>query len=487
MLRRQDHDYFLDILGPNEFNAAVRFAARHGESAYKVLKSAVKSVTRASTSAGLRSRADRNINLGGEDYTRQYQGAKRDREGNVLEVQPKKLNFDVPNKPMMGDDINFSRSTARLGRVKKRTASQMFKAEIGAMDEQVWRWQRVSDNLLGPGATGISFGQNPAQADPDAAGTFVLPFHVMSLTHNPSFGEIPLLGMVKCGMNRFVIRKPMVPIETFQGHLGLQRLIPQMETGNYSSLPGWQIEKGVSSGANSQVFHKWTDIRLNLYGSRLYPLDYTITVVTGLPVEMQFLEHHPVSETVNSAPGPGDFPISDVGPLQQMIVDKVRKFITNPIVGSNTEKHYKGKYKTLYSKKVHVPCLSYGDGAAEASSTINATNVRSETIFLRHDRYRNYKWYTNAAYIEENDNVDGVGWTQTDNGAVGSIDGYCDVDREKRVFLILTCSCPTPILDATNNVAGPEFSAEVPQDAARLYDGSYDIVVRNCFRSTEGD
>lgn len=490
MLRRQDHDYFLDLLGPREFEAAVRFAVQHGENTYKVLKKAVKSVTRVGTSLGLRSRADRLTNIGGEDYTRQYQGAKRDREGNVVDIQPKKLEFDEP--PIMsGGGYEFSRQKISVGRTRKRTANELFKAELGAMDEQVWRWQRVSDSLLGPGSTGISFGRDPTLPDPLAAGTYVLPYHVMSLTHNPSFRSLELLGCHQMGMCRYVIRKPMVPVEAFQGHIGYQKLEPQLETGAYSPLTSWQLEKGVAAASQSQVFHKWSDIRLNLYGSLLYPLEYTVSIVTGLPTEMQFFEHLPVSATVATAPTVGDFPISNLGPLNQMIVDKVRKYITNPIIGSNTDSNWQGKLKVIKKKIVKIPCLSYSNARDQTATGIapfvDSVNVKSINMFIRHDRFRDYKWRTDAAYIQENDDVDGVGWTQSDIGAPGSSDAYCDVDREQRVFLVITCNCPTPILDATNKVDGVEFGAEVSQTVPRFYDGTYDIVVRNCFRSAEGD
>lgn len=404
---------------------------------------------------------------------------KRDREGRIKDIDQvqKKLDFEDPAAAIMtyNDDVNFKRSKMTLGRVKKRSANDVFKATIGNMTETIYRWQSCSSNLLGPGKNIIGFGINTAETN----GNFkrVVPFHMMSLTHHPDFTDNLQLGCINRGMFRFVNAWS----GQYAGHFGYQFLGSTLSNGS-PATGSWHLEKGISSEAISQVFHKWTDVRLNLYGSTLYPLKYRVRVVKGMPTEMQPLEYEAWQSGGGLPVAAADVPIFETTPLNEFILDSVRPLVSNPIIGSNSDETYKGKVKVVSDKTYVLPCMSYGTAAAEGASTINATNVRSVNMFIRHDRFRDYQWSSMPADKAMNNDLGGVGWTTTDANqtTIGSM--LSDVDREERMFLIITCTAPAlenaPIYSVSSTVV-PGLADSV---AARETTGTYDIVVRNCFR-----
>lgn len=421
--------------------------------------------------------------------TVKYTNRKRDIEG---EIKPEKLNFDdIQAEPQsMGDDIQFSRVKSSIGRPRKRSASELWKHEIGRLQEYVFRWQRCSLSLLGPGATPLSYGRDPAQSAVQQQPTVVCPVHVMSLTNCPLFGSLTSEGAHFRGMARLVYRKPRTDIqEPIQGNFGYQWLSSQTHNGIYNNNGSWQFEKGNESAARDnhvdKVFHKYTDIRMNLYGSMRFPLDYTVTVVSGMPLEMQMFNLPSVETTVASGPTVNDFPIEDNTPLSEFLLNQVRPIISNPILGNSAADKYKGKFRILHKKKYHVPCLSYGDAVdlVNNSSLIDSTNVKQVNLFLRHDRFRDYKWLTNTADVVDNDDLAGMGFDQTEIQTERGLASLCDVDYKERVFLMITCTSPQTYDNVVQNVAGAVFGPEVVQSIALNTTGTYDIVVRNCFRA----
>jgi len=448
--------YVREAAGEYAWNLAVREARRQGANARQAIDSAVHRLSQGRV---------------GPPNTR---NRKRDIFG---DIKPKKLNFDNPST-MSGEDINFKRSKMSLGRPKKRSATTIFNAQIGSMKEVIWRWQSCSASLMGPGRVPIGFGNNSV-TQPD---TLVMPMHMMSLTTNPQFAVDNQLGCRDKGMFRFVYRRASTSIGAF----GYQFLASQENTGAVGAtglLGQWHLESGSVMPAVNQVFHKYTDIRLNLYGSLSYPLTYRVMVVKALPVEMQPLEFDPVTSTVGTNPLNVDFPIFTTTPLNEFIMDHVRPIVTNPIIGSTTDKSWKGKFKVVSDKSYKIPCLSYGSLAGEQTSTINSTNVRSVNMFIRHDKFNDYGWRSMPGDIQRNEDIGGVGWSKTDVSLSDSVSLLTDLDREERMFLVISCNAPELVNSAfsynvTSAVGGPttDSVAAVPNF------GTYDIVVRNCFR-----
>jgi len=419
-----------------------------------------------------------------------YTNRKRDIEG---EIKPQKLNFDDVQEiqdAMQGDDIQFTKARVSLGRNKKRTASQLWKHELGRLQEYILRWQRCSASLLGPGATPISIGNDPAMTDADKVPTVCVPIHMMSLTNNNFFRSDSSLGALTQGMVRFVYRlpRPALP-ETFQGDFGYQILQCQNAAGDYTSATSnWQIEKGPSPPLVDDipdiVFHKYTDIKLNLYGAMRYPLEYTVMIVTGMPLEMDYLSLNPITAGYDAAPSQADFPIQETTPLNEFLMDQIRPLLFNPIIGNKGGDTYKDKIKVLMKKKYKVPCLTYGDAInlANAASGIDSTNVKTVNLFLRHDRYRDYKWATQPLDQVDDDNIGGTGWDVTEKNAERGTAAICEVDYTQRVYLLIMCNSPQRYDNIVNQVDQPSINPEVLQTAALNTTGSYDIVVRNCFR-----
>jgi len=403
-----------------------------------------------------------------------YRNRKRDISGGI---KPLKLNFEnIKPSTMTGEDVNFTRSKMTVGGTRKRTANDIFKSQLGAMPEIIWRWQACSTSLLGPGRLPIGFGRETATF-PDVN---CLPFHMMSLTCNPGLPERSSLGCYTSGMFRYYFDKT-------SGNMGYSYLKSQQASGipNDPSKSSWNIEKGSAQTNTGSIFHKFTDIRLNLYGSTLYPLKYTVMLMTDMPLEMQPQERGFMSNPV-TVPG-DDFTLLNNTPLNQFILDQCRPLVTNPILGSNSDEDYKGKYKIVSKKTYKIPCMSYGNAVAQVTDTsaVSSVNVHSVNMFIRHDRFRDYKWHQLTSDVYRTNNPGGVGFDVVDIAGDNSGDTLCDVDREQRLFLVITCNAGA--LEnglhyrAEGPFSGPDYDFTLPSALS----GSYDIVVRNCFRQQE--
>lgn len=461
-------------VGPFVWRQLVREARRHGHNAREAVNNALY-------------RVRDNV----ADYRDHLANSrKRDRSGNPRNTKKNtEVRADIPVMSGSGD-IHISRETHRIGRTKKRTVHELWKSQLGMLDEYVWRWQRCSSSLLGPGATPICMGRDDLQITPEEVPTVVLPVHVMSLTNCPLFDSDNDLGAPPQGMARIVYRKPRTDLqEPFQGNFGYQWLNSNKSDGSSNVSGVWEIEKGSLNSAVERsidtVFHKYSDIRLNLYGSLRYPLDYTVMVVSGMPEEMQVFNSIPVTSNVATNPTENDFPIADHTPLNDFLMSHVRPLVSNPILGYSGGNTSVGKYKIVSQRKVHVPCLNYTDALnlTHGNSLIDAVNVRSVNMFIRHDRYRNYKWRTQDSSVEDNDNISGLGWDKTEANIVPGSASVGDVDYEKRLFLVIVCNSVQTVNAPYNNVSGSIIDPVVPQTEAMRVTGSYDIVVRNCFRA----
>jgi len=399
-----------------------------------------------------------------------YRNRKRDISGGI---KPLKLNFEEPQSSTM-TEVNFTRSKLTVGGTRKRSANDLFKAQIGGMDEIIYRWQSVSASLLGPGRVPIGFGYD--------SGAFptvnCLPFHCMSLTNNPGLPFNLSLGCNDQGMFRYFYDKS-------SGNMGYSYLHSQDATGAVKVDSLWSTEKGLAQLNTGQIFHKFTEIRLNLYGSTLYPLKYKVMLVTDMPVEMQPTQRGFMSSPI-TVPG-DDFTLLNNTPWNQFILDQCRPLVTNPIVGGNSDEDYKGKYKIVSQKTYNIPCMTYGDALAQVTdaSVVNSVNVHNVNMFIRHDRFRDYKWHQLSTDIVRTNNPGGVGFDRTDVAENNAGDTVCDVDHTQRLFLIITCNAGRLENGVAYTPTGP-FGGPIADTAnPSATSGSYDIVVRNCFRQQE--
>jgi len=459
-------DALRNAVGPANFDYSLDQFLRNGYTLARAVRTIARETGLTLQKHRTRSRFEKN--LGADPF------AKRQKKDPVI----KKLTFESePTAIMSGEDVNFRRSKYTLGRSKNRSANQLFKAQLGGMQESIFRWQSASKSLLGPGRIPIGYGQNSVVSTSAQA----VPVHMMSLTTHPGFPETPTLGCRLQGLFRFAYFNSVPPTG---GHFGYQFMPSQTREGLNLGTSQWVSESGplTPSTQISQVFHKWTDIRLNLYGSSSFPLSYRVQIVTGLPTEMQPLEFESIIASPTAAT---DFPIAINNPLNQMLLDLARPVIGNPITGSNTDKDYKGEFRIVSDKTFNIPCLSYGNAAAEDSIlNVNSTNVRNVNMFIRHDRFRDYAWRQKTTDINQTVDIGGVGWNQTDISADTAASMYCDVDREERLFIIISCNAAELINDAVDYNLYDSVAGAPPEGLRQSYrtSGSYDIVVRNCFR-----
>lgn len=450
-------------VGDAAFRWAIRELQRQGASIQQAIRGAVNHF-----SGGGRKRSRFEINLGPTPAR-----------------VAKKLDFDPPAMNY-ADDVNYSRTKVSVGSKKRRSADAIFSAQIGALEETVYRWQACSKSLLGPGYLPLGYG-----AFHQFQTVQFLPMHMMSLTMHPNYPINGELGCHKRGMFRIAYlnaeNQGVAP-----GRMGFQWLKNQSFTGAPSGLAEWQDESGNDNAMDgNQTFHKWTDIRLNLYGSNLVPLEYRIMLLTGLPEEMQPIESGAIGDYSSAAAVEASFPIEINDPINQFILDHTRNVIGNPLTGSGTDEDYKGKFRVVSDKTYKIPCLSYGNAASNSTtSAVNSTNVKNVNMFIRHDRFRQYDWRQRTTNRALNTNIEDTGWNINKlSNLIGQAE-YCDVDREERLFFVITCNSAAlqigPHYDVTNPVGGPQPDLIDPLAPANDIHGSYDIVVRNCFRNSTG-
>lgn len=392
-----------------------------------------------------------------------------------------------PSSPvLLGSNIKMSgavehvRLTSKVGRKRKRSATELFNNEIGRMEEHRIRWQNVSPSMVGPGARVITYGKGvnmPASTTLNR----VLPIHFMSLTTFPgsyasTTPEALAVGARNVGMNRLVYR---APVSGFQGQFGYQSYQNQISTGGLGAVPTWHYEQGLAStNIADRAFHKWTDIRLNLYGALHYPMKYEVMLVTGMDEDMALLQLPPVTDGTTAA----DFPIVDDTPLGDFCRDMTRDLIGNPIIGHTSNRFDKGKYKVIYKKKVYVEPLANADAAI---ADVHTTNVKNLNIFIRHDRFRNYAWRKPAADTAYHDNFDEPGWDRTDIASSSLVSAFAEVDYMERVFLFIKCNSPLLAESDDYLVTSPVVEVPILDQSTQLpAQGSYDIVVRQSFRTS---
>lgn len=399
--------------------------------------------------------------------------ARREERKKAAQEVKKQLFKDIEKKAM-SNSVQIVRSFDRMGRKRRRTAKEIFTANIGRMSEVIFRWQRCSPSLLGPGQTDIVYGQDVNVLDTGR----VLPIHIMSLTNLILFPSDQQFGCQRDGLHR-------ITYDTGTKQFGYQKLICQDNLGNQTGLTEWQYEDGnvrnLSAAINPSVFHKWTEIRLNLYGSGAMPLTYEILVLTAMPSEMSVFDF-----------SPGGAPIIEEANLNAFLRDQSKDYIGNPIIGSSLDRtDYKSKFRVLRRKVVRIDPLSYGDfkaqidGGSSLGASIDITNVRNINMFIRHDRFRNYAWTPQITDETLQSDLGWVGFDKSHTSVTAQNIGISDVDRDQRVYLMIKCTAARPLLgdNAIYDIEPDTAPVGVLEpNAIPPYSGSYDVVVRNCFR-----
>lgn len=338
----------------------------------------------------------------------------------------------------------LSRRRYRIGRRQRRTARKVFNTLVGGGQQVVWRWQQISDSILGPGRLPMGWSQG------GSAVTEWIPFHFMSLTQCGDGVSNSLKGCYTDGIKRVYFDS-----SASNSNFTWVNTPAQIYTGATGAGVGWQNESTVGNyeGGRSR-YHSWTDIRLNLYGTRAVPVTYSIYII-------QCPKNYDLQEAGIHFEGSDQY--------------NMLKAITRASLGNSLNMNGRvdwPKDVRIVRKYVHtIQPLSYSDQAANPATGNVTGHIKECKIFMRHDRQRNYNWSEFRADTAYDNGLTTLGWDYniaTDGSAVS------DVEWGKRLYLFITATSPKkdPV----------EHNGYTDQDSAwNIFQGSYDIIVRNKF------
>lgn len=341
-----------------------------------------------------------------------------------------------------------SRSRRRIGRKRRASARVALNRVIGTGGENIYRWQNTSQTVLGPGKLNIGWNTDGAYQ--------LLPVHFMSLTTVPDAPENVGKGCRNQGMHT-VYYKPD------DGSMYFRALPCSSPNGTLLSSGNWAIEKQshmVDPQSFSSAFHKWTSIKLNLYGTYSVPITYSVYLCT-------------MKESLDPLAFSSSGPIALGSECCNFLRDLTRPLLYSN-VGLNAKQEWPRDVRVIKSQKITIQPLSYSDQQAEEfvpETYSKAPHIHMLKWFIRHDRMREYGWSkTPGDALAPDLSFNNQGWDQH-----YTEDNYCDVEWGKRVFLILTATAP-------NLRAIPTPDAPYATTTTCQLHGSYDVCVRNCYR-----
>lgn len=336
---------------------------------------------------------------------------------------------------------------------RKRRMGRKLKRPDPNLRYYIARWQNTSDSFTGPGRLRLGTWM-PTGTE------LCMPVTFMSLTNCADLGD----SHTGKGCNADV---------------GLCRLYKKTSDGSYYWWPEtcqpatgnllgydtyWKIEQTELEPPGQtnirSIYHDWTDIRLNLYGTFSVPITYNVYIMQ-MPKELD-----PFSYTrgiANSAVAGTE--------LYNFYKDVTRNLQGNS-VNFNGRQDWPKDVRILRHDRVVLQPLSYSDQVAEkdGNNSSHTPNVHEYRLFIRHGRYRDYKWTENADDTIENEAFQLNQWDVNQPEKT-----MCDVEWGRRVVMFITCTCP--------DVGEPSPAGSSLADAVTARtQGSFDINVRNKFR-----
>lgn len=361
-------------------------------------------------------------------------------------------NSRTSSKPSGGSIMSGAfvrRVKRRTGRVKRWSANRCKAAIIGAGNEVIYRHQGTTPTYIGPGYYNLGFN------DSATPGLHYVPVHFMSLTSMLN-GQFDLAKGVQATCMK------QVYYDNATGLYAYSDMFNQEPNGSSSVNNQWKTElSNLTTNTVSSVFHKYTDIKINLYGSYTVPVWFNVFICT-------------MKEQIDPLKtAPNTYYAAD-SETNNMFRDMMRP-LTYSTVGHNSYIKFPADMRVIKSHRVCVQPLGYSDQEAEKNLDGDVRYSKSPNIhelrwFIRHDRYRDYKW-TQGIYdsLLNNNDLNAPQWD-----VVTPRIPMCDVEWGKKLFLFITASAPTRGLATTTPYR---------QDASHtIQQGSYDICVRNCFR-----
>jgi len=388
--------------------------------------------------------------------------------------------YDSGANPLrnMGGATSVRRSRRRIGKTKRRSTAQVFQAVLGAGVPSVSRWQLASANYIGAGRIPIEF----RQADGYLC---YAPIHFMPITgvygtyaNTTVHADDQLHGIYNIGMSRLIY-------DNVTQQMYYQPLMSNTKTGynGVDTTGKWQVEQNSfgldnTDNHNNKQFHKYTDVKMNLYGALNIPVTYTVMLV-----QFKNQDYNPNIVA----------PTRDVADISNVIdpgtdLNNMFKDMLRPLIGQNMNTNgyvdwrRSGNVRIIKQERIKIDPLAYTEAAAEASTTAcNTGNIHELRWFIRHDRYRHYQWAETENNTVADININDGGWDVHKRSIP-----LGDVDWDKRVYLLVTSSVPelgnsdNGYTNASISNNGGTINSPTTAGADKWF-GSYDICVRNAF------
>jgi len=345
-----------------------------------------------------------------------------------------------------------SRVNRRSGRSRRWGSAKLKKAIIGAGSEYIYRCQATSMTYLGPGFFNLGMNKfNPTST------THSVPIHFMSLSNIPFGNENGVKGAYKSCLRQ-------VYYDSVAGQYAYSPIGNQASSGAYQPTGGvWKQECSTGQVPDdlTKVFHKYTDIKLNLYGAITIPVKYTV-LLCQMDENIDLLKN-----------GPDSF--YGVESDQNMMLRDMVRPLTFSSVGHNSNIKYQKNMRIIKKHTVTINPLPYSDQQGEVAlpdTYSKMANIHELRWFVRHDRYRDYKWSeltSDYAPGGKNNALEQPAWD-----VVTDTVPLCDVEWGKRLYLFVMATAPT---------VGNNLELYPLQDTAHsVTQGSYDVNIRQCWR-----
>lgn len=338
--------------------------------------------------------------------------------------------------------LTYTKRRLRHGRYRRRNARRVFQ-ELASFigGKYIWRWQNMSNSLIGAGQMPIGW------ATLNAQGSEWMPIHFMSLTQCPFGDGNNTFGTFTTGMK-------MLYYSTVTGDWNMSNANSQSFTGDIGPDGFWRADTNMGSQVQpncSKIFHKWTDLRFNFYGCRAVPITYNIYLI-------RFPQAYDLQSATTHA---------GTSEVANMLKDIARPLCGNPIAQNGRVEWYKD-VQIVRRTSMTIQPLNYSDQIG-ANSTKTA-HVRQLKWFIRHDTLRDYKWYETRSIQQSDMDFLKPGWDVTVQPTMTS-----DVEWGKKLYLVITATSPQKM--STQPAIGADMTTWGELQ------GTYDICVRNCFGS----
>jgi len=338
------------------------------------------------------------------------------------------LSFNTP-----GNDLSTSR--ARVGRKKKPTVVRLQRLMKSAMNNQVFRFQNISNYDTNVGALSLMQYFNST-----TSGSGV-PLHIYDLTTFPNTSSTVAPGRSYQWTTAAAtadITRIAIPGQNPDGSADADGY------WHVTNRAGQQVGSPSETLPNASVMqHNWTSVGLNLYGPRKRTTKFVVTFFRC---------------TLDSA-NPFHAATSNTD-LKQLVEVFVR-----PMIYSNLQT-YQSKVRKYIKVVKRFTYYVPGGETTDVDTTVG--KIKEVKIFLRHDR--NYRL-----------DHQGAGEAGLPHAMADGIDYVEDLSKENhpwpssRLFMAITAFHPEkPTVAVTAGTYGPT-GAQI----GALADPSYDIIIQN--------